>query len=170
MTTTGPQTVVIALGNPLRGDDGVASAVLERLRVMALPGDVALLDGGTAGLETALLLDGYDRAIIIDAAEMGAPAGTVRSFSAQWVLKHHSNPALLGSLHSAALPEALRLADTLGILPDEVTIVGVQPALIGWTQGLSAAVDSAIPAACDAVLAQLQPITQGDTHVAYSCD
>jgi hypothetical protein len=50
-------TLVLALGNPLRGDDGIGAAILEALaRSESLPQDVTLLDGGVAGLETALLM------------------------------------------------------------------------------------------------------------------
>ena len=44
--------------------------VIEALAAQPLPGSVTLLDGGTPGLETALLLQGYARAIIVDAAAM----------------------------------------------------------------------------------------------------
>ena len=39
------RTLVLALGNPLRGDDGVGAAVLDCLRMCALPPEVE------AGLE-----------------------------------------------------------------------------------------------------------------------
>ena len=48
---TGRATVVIGLGNPLMGDDGVGLAALERLRDdWDMPADVELVDGGTWGM------------------------------------------------------------------------------------------------------------------------
>ena len=48
-------TLILGLGNPLRGDDGVGTAVIANLRNHPdLPPDVDLVDGGTAGLETAV--------------------------------------------------------------------------------------------------------------------
>jgi hydrogenase maturation protease len=51
------RTVILALGGPLRGDDGVGAAVLKSLaKGGRLPAETDLVDGGTCGLETALLL------------------------------------------------------------------------------------------------------------------
>src|SRR3990172_358808 len=70
------RTLVLALGSPLRGDDGVGAEILRELAAGApVPQDVDFVDGGTPRLETALLLQGYQRAIIIDAAEMGRRPG-----------------------------------------------------------------------------------------------
>jgi hydrogenase maturation protease len=149
-------TLVLALGNPLRGDDGIGPAVLEALSAEKnLPPDVTLLDGGTAGLETALLLEGYRRVIIVDAAEMGrAPGEWVRFTPAEAVLRAE-DPALRGSLHSAGLGEALQLAGALDVLPDEVIIFGVQPLDTSYTAGLSEPLRSAVPALCAAILDEL---------------
>ena len=68
-------TLVLALGNPLRGDDGAGPAVLERLAAARIPAGVELIDGGLAGLETALHLQHRRRAIILDAADFGATPG-----------------------------------------------------------------------------------------------
>ena len=48
------ETLVLALGNPLRGDDGAAGAVLAQLAGLPLPDTVVLRDGGTpiANVET----------------------------------------------------------------------------------------------------------------------
>jgi hydrogenase maturation protease len=45
-----PATVVIGLGNPLRGDDGVGVRVAQMLATQSLPDDVEVIDGGTQGL------------------------------------------------------------------------------------------------------------------------
>jgi hydrogenase maturation protease len=79
MTKAPMTTLVLALGNPLRGDDGVGAAVLNALP--ALPPGVTGMDGGTPGLGLVLSLQGYDRAIILDAAEMGEMPGTWRRFT-----------------------------------------------------------------------------------------
>jgi len=113
-------TLVLALGNPLRGDDGVGSEVLARLGETAvLPSHITLIDGGTPGLETALTLQGYDKVIVIDAANIGARPGTWQRFPLSGVTlvqQAHMN----GTLHDAGLAEALALAEALGILPPEI--------------------------------------------------
>ncbi|HFD38265.1 MAG TPA: hydrogenase maturation protease, partial [Anaerolineae bacterium] len=49
------------------------------------------------------------------------------------------------SIHDAGLREALLLAEVLGVLPAEVIIYGVQPAHLDWGEGLSPAVEAALP-------------------------
>lgn len=145
-------TLVLALGNPLRGDDGIGAAVLAALP--AVPPDVVLLEGGTPGLELVLTLQGHHRVIILDAADMGEPPGTWRRFTSDCLQSGDS--ALRGTLHDAGLAEALTLGAALGVLPDQIIIFGVQPAEIGWSPGLSQPVAAAIPAVCEAVMSLLR--------------
>jgi hydrogenase maturation protease len=149
------KTLVLALGNPLRGDDGVGSAVLVSLRDTAVfPPHITFLDGGTPGLETALTLQGYDKVIVIDAANLGQSAGTWRRFSlaeANLVQQAQMN----GTLHDAGFAEAVALGAALGILPPEIIVYGVQPEVIEWEMGLSTAVQTAIPHICQQIRAEL---------------
>jgi hydrogenase maturation protease len=147
-----PNTVILALGNPLRGDDGVGAAVLEHLSRGALPNTVALLDGGTSGLELVLLLNAYQHVVIIDAAAMGEPPGTWRRFSLAEVRLQAQDMALRGTLHYAGLAEALLLGEALNMLPPQITIFGVQPAATDWEIGLSDAVQAAVPSLSTAIL------------------
>jgi hydrogenase maturation protease len=109
------------------------------------PADVDLIDGGTPGLETAMLLDGYRRAIIIDAAELGRRPG-------EWARLELAGPGAVEgstreeptSIHHAGLAEALELGATLGILPESVTIYAIQPLECGWSTGLSQPVEAAV--------------------------
>lgn len=148
-------TLVLALGNPLRGDDGVGPAVLAQLAAVGLPAGVAALDGGTPGLETTLLLQGYQRVIIVDAAEMGREPGAWARWPLGEARLQPADMALRATLHSAGLAEALALAEALGVLPPEVVIYGVQPAEVGWEPGLSAAAAAAVPAVSAAILDDL---------------
>ena len=117
------------------------------------------LDAGTPGLDLVLRLQGHDRVIILDAAELGEPPGTCR-----WLRLcdlRGQDTMLRGNLHSAGLAEALRLGETLGILPPEIRILAIQPAEMRWSPGLSPEVASAIPVALDAVLDLLSSSGQG---------
>jgi hydrogenase maturation protease len=153
-------TLILGLGNPLRGDDGVGSAVIAMLRsprfAAALPPTCTLRDGGTPGLETALLLDGYGRALIIDAAEMGLDPGGVRIFAPDEVRLHIQAAGLRSFTHMAGLAEALALGAALGDMPAEIAIVGIQPASLNWEIGLSPAVAAAVPVACEHVIGWLR--------------
>ncbi|MBI3361476.1 MAG: hydrogenase maturation protease [Chloroflexi bacterium] len=67
--------VVVGLGNPLRGDDGIGPAVIEWLKQRELPAGVEVMDGGTGGLELIPTLTGRRRALIVDAANLGRAPG-----------------------------------------------------------------------------------------------
>ena len=138
-------TLVLALGNPDRGDDGVGQAVLRDLTARGgLPQEVEVLDGGLAGLETCLLLQGRRKALIVDAAEMGLTPGEWRSLEVgESLLAGELRP---GVLHSAGLREALQLAAALNELPERVTVFAVQPGRIDWGSGLTWPVSQAVPA------------------------
>ncbi|MGZ5480287.1 MAG: hydrogenase maturation protease, partial [Candidatus Aminicenantales bacterium] len=71
------KTVVLGLGNILLGDEGVGVRVVEELeRTGGVPG-VDLVDGGTAGFSLLSFFDGARLVVVVDAADDGAPPGTV---------------------------------------------------------------------------------------------
>ncbi|PIE80902.1 MAG: hypothetical protein CSA11_06665 [Chloroflexi bacterium] len=81
-----------------------------------IPPEVVLQDGGTLGLETMLLLEGYEKVIIVDAADMGLAPGEWRRFSLARLTAQEAN--LKGTLHQAGLAEALGLAVAFKMLLD----------------------------------------------------
>ena len=147
-------TLILGLGNPLREDDGVGCRIVEELARRTLPPGVRVLDGGTAGLGLLDLMEGWERIVIVDAAEMGRrPGKFVRFTPAE--MRLHASPDRF-SLHHAGLSEVLALADALGRVLPEMVIFGVQPASAGWGEGLSLAVEAALPALIAAVLEEVE--------------
>jgi hydrogenase maturation protease len=146
--------LVLGLGNPLRGDDGVGPRIIEELARRGLPEGVTALDVGNAGLDLLNVLEGWERAVIVDAAEMGREPGCFVRFTPDEVRLARSDDR--HSLHDAGLSEALALADALGRTLPELVIFGVQPAEVGWKAGLSSAVEAVIPALADAVMEELR--------------
>lgn len=149
------KTLVLALGNTLRADDGVGAAVIEVLETYPAVPDVDLLDGGTPGFETVLLMQNYTHVIVIDAADMELAPGAWRQFTPDAVRLKSRDMHLRGTLHYAGLAEALSLGAALDLLPPHITIIGVQPASIDWEIGLTDAVQAAVPQVADAVYALL---------------
>ncbi len=151
-------TLILALGNPLRGDDGIGSAALQALKERALGPHVELIDGGTAGLETALLLEGRSRVIIVDAADFAAKPGSIlkRDLTAREL---ELRPVHSDSLHAAGLLDALALAAALGTFPARVTLYGVQPLSLDYETGLSAEARAAIPVLVDSIILALDEAT-----------
>ena len=149
-------TLILGLGNSLRGDDGAGPAVVAALSQMDLPPQVELLDGGTPGLETVLLLQGYERVIIIDAADMGLEPGEWRRFTPDTAEIKSSENKLTGTLHAAGLAEALVLAAALDVLPGRLLIFGVQPGQIDWSMDLTEPLKAALPHLIDALIEEIR--------------
>jgi hydrogenase maturation protease len=96
-----PSVLVIGLGNPLRGDDGVGPRLVEELNHRGLPGEVTALDGGAGGLDLLQVLEGWQRVVVVDAADVGREPGQFVRFTLhQAGLAQAADPF---SLHSAGL-------------------------------------------------------------------
>ena len=151
-TASMPRTLILALGNPLRGDDGVGPAVIDELRLVKRRSrDFTLLDGGTRGLEILSLLQDYERIIVVDAGDIGRAPGKWACFSLEEMVGQPAHTAL----HSAGLADALALDATLGILPPEIVIYVIQPLHVDWKPGLSQPVQRAVPAVHEAIVQRL---------------
>ena len=145
--------LVIGLGNCLLGDDGIGIRVVEELGRRELPSNVALADGGTTGLGLVSLMDGFQRVIVVDAADMGRQPGCVVKFSPSEVQFKATGDTL--SLHQVGLGEVLALTEALGVTPPEMTIIGVQPERTAIGEELSPAVERAIPECIGIVMDEL---------------
>jgi hydrogenase maturation protease len=153
--------LVLGIGNALMGDDGVGGRVVEALRAGAangsldLPPGAELVDGGTLGLDLLPWLAEARAAVLVDAAFVGGAPGTI----AVW----RDDPAA-GGADAADEPGATGLADLLaaarlmGALPDAVSLVGIQPDALGARDGLSVAVEAALPAAVEATLTEARRV------------
>jgi len=155
-------TLVIGLGNPVLGDDGVGWLVVRRAdarwaeaRRARAPGvDFDLLAVG--GLALMERLVGARRAILVDAVLTGLdPAGTVRLLEPGTIPGRDATH--LDSPHDVTLRTALELGRTLGAaLPDEIAIVTIEAQRVGeFTERLTPAVAAAVPGAVEQVLALL---------------
>ena len=147
------RVLILGLGNPLLGDEGIGVRVVEELKGLELPDGVTVVEGGTAGLGLIGLMEGYQRVIIVDAADMGHPPGRVVRFTPlEAQFKTVEAPL---SLHQIGLGEVLALAKALEVVPAELVIIGVQPSRVEGGIGLSPEVEGAIPQIIRVVLDEL---------------
>lgn len=133
--------LLIALGNVLMSDEGIGVRVVERLAAPAgrFPG-VDFLDAGTSGMAAVHALPGRRKAVFVDCARMGEPAGALRRFTPEQVISLKDLPGL--SLHEGDLLSILKLSEQLGERPAEVVIFGIQPGRIEPGLDLSPALAS----------------------------
>lgn len=144
---------VIALGNPLRGDDGLGQAVLHRLQERLWPDCIRFIDGGTCGVDLLVLMEGATQVLIVDAVDMGRQPGDLVRFHPRDVRMPEGGSRGF-SLHQAGLAEVLALGTELDILPP-LTIYGIQPVQLAEGMGFSTPVEEAIGAAVSAVSTEL---------------
>ncbi|HEX4935623.1 MAG TPA: hydrogenase maturation protease, partial [Gemmatimonadaceae bacterium] len=97
-------TLVVGLGNPLAGDDGVGFRAAEALAMdPRLPPDVEVLCGGADVLRLAPWFEGRERILLVDAC-LGVHPGDVE-------VVPHDEARLLGS----SRPHAHRLSPVEGV-------------------------------------------------------
>ena len=140
-----PRTLVAGFGNVLRGDDGFGVTVVQAMeREASLDQAVSLMEVGTGGIGLVqALFDGYDRLIVVDAMARGEAPGTVSVLEVETV-----DEAREVDLHLATPSQALPLARSLGVLPQQVFLVGCEVAEVDeLTMNLSPKVGNAVPRA-----------------------
>jgi hydrogenase maturation protease len=155
------KTLVLGLGNPLLGDDGVGWKVAEAVRARLQDPDIEVdcLAGG--GLSLMERLSGYDRAILIDAITGGqGPQGSVYAFPVEAL--PDLSAGHLHSPHDTSLQTALRLGRMMGIpLPEQVTIVAVETeSVYDFKEELTPPVAMAVSQATQTVLDILQGVAE----------
>lgn len=133
-------TVVIGVGNPYRGDDGVGPAVIGLLEAHRVAGAVLTRSHGEAA-DLIEAWSGADLAILVDAvvAEPGHP-GRVHRLVVHQCPTERTRAA---SSHGVDLGEAVELARVLGRLPDELVLYAVEVERADHGVGLSAPVAAA---------------------------
>jgi hydrogenase maturation protease len=141
---------VVALGQPLAGDDGVGLVVLDALRQVT---DLPPCELHFAREATALLglLDGAERVIVVDAL-IGVDPGTVLVLERPALQASNARPL---SSHGLDALSAIELHAALcATQPPSVVFVGVGVGLLLPTPGagLTPAVAEAVPLAARHVL------------------
>lgn len=151
--------LVACFGNVLRGDDGVGVVVAERLAAEPLPAGTRVLDIGIGGIRLVqeLLAGEVDVLLVVDAVDLGRPAGSVVVQRPE-VLDVSSLTASqrrdqLADTHLATPTRALMMALGLGVLPEATLIVGVQTTETSEPrEGLTKTTADAVPVAVGEVL------------------
>lgn len=134
---------VVTIGNPLRGDDGVATAICSAMPE-ATTRDVCRFDLGTYTGFLGDCLSGHKAAIIIDSTSNGTAPGTV-SILDLGTLLDRTAPLALRSCHGFSLADELRLAKKHAHLPKRIIFFGVEIADIDWNEKLSPALQEQLP-------------------------
>jgi len=124
------KTLILALGNPILSDDGVAHEVADRLAKRLHPSfskenaQYDIIKSSAATMDIIPKLAGYERLIVIDAVQVGtAPPGTV----------HHLSFDELADTIRPSSPHDINFATALSMgrkwrydIPDDIRIYGIE--------------------------------------------
>jgi len=147
-------TLVIGLGNPILGDDGVGWKVAQAVKTVISHQPSVEVDclslGGLSLMERML---GYQKVVIVDSMETGqSPEGSVSMFP----LAALPNPSAghSASVHDMSLITALDTAKAMGLpVPESVEIVAIEARNVyEFSEELSPSVAEAVPLAMQAVI------------------
>ena len=151
---TEERTLVVGVGSPLMGDDGLGVRAVSLLRE-ALPDTEGLevADGGTWGMQLLPALEDATRLLVVDAVYDGQAPGTVIR------LEKDELPRLLYqkvSPHQIDLREVFAVLELKGRFPREAVALGIEPEVVELQEELSPAVEASMPRLLEEVLSQLR--------------
>lgn len=140
-------TLVLAIGNLLMTDEGAGIHVLNHLiELNPEQPDIEYMDGGTLSFSIAAHIENADQLIVIDAAELHAPPGTVQTFVGDDMIAQLGNCKL--SVHEVGLIDLMDMVRLNDRMPKRHALVGIQPLTIAdWSDQPSEPVTAAIPEA-----------------------
>ena len=132
-------------------DEGIGVHVIERLKTLALPEDVEVLEGGVLGLDLIEYMEERKKIIIIDAVKGGRTPGTIYHLTREDI---ENGKGVCLSLHDIDLPYVFNVADLLGqqINP---TIIGIEPKDMDVGLELSPEIEAQVPKVIDLVLQEV---------------
>jgi len=141
-------TLILGIGNTLLSDEGVGIHVLHQLQ-SDYPElqDTLCIDGGTLSFTLAAYLQDCSNVIVLDAAELKAPPGTVKTMVG--VEMDEFLGAARRSPHEVGLLDLFDIARLTDSLPVNRALVGIQPQSIEWGMSPTPPVEAALALAVD---------------------
>ena len=146
------EALVIGIGNPDRGDDGVGPFVADLIADLPPPGVKAVTCSGDPADLIALWQD-WQTVVAVDACQSGTPPGTIREIDARTEPLPDGFGAV--STHGFGLAAAVELARAIFQLPLSLTVVAIEAENFAPGAPLSPAVEQAGRAAAAEITRKL---------------
>ncbi|MEJ2409187.1 MAG: hydrogenase maturation protease [Novosphingobium sp.] len=161
MTGGASRVLVLCIGNPDRGDDGIGPAVAEALNG-TLPPDATLMT--RSGDMLAMLEDwaGFDALVCIDAAARGEEPGRIHRIDL--VKEDLPRDMAFLSSHAFGLGEGIALARSLGLAPAVIIVYAIEGQDFDDGAPLSAPVAAAIVPAADRIRDEVVRLQEAASH------
>jgi hydrogenase maturation protease len=144
-----PATLIIGLGNRLRGDDALGCLIAEAIDQLRLPA-VTVIAYEHPPLDLLDTWQAYDRVLLIDAVVSGRPPGTLHhlDLNAQPFPEDFSPY----SSHGVGIRETVEMARVLGKLPKTLWFYGIEGEHFSIDTPLSPAVRRSMPVLTDRIV------------------
>ena len=153
MKKPGNRVLVLGLGNPDRGDDGVGLIVAQRL-AGRLPAGARLLTRSGDMLDLIVDWDNVDVLVCVDAAApIGTPGRIHHLDLSRDTLPHRLR---LPSSHAMGLLQVLELARALQLAPRRVTLYAIEGACFATGAPLTPAVAEAAVGAAERIVVEVK--------------
>lgn len=142
------KVLVVGMGNPDRGDDGVGALVVRSL-AGRLPADVSLVVRSGDALSLIEDWAGFDALVCVDAAAPVTMPGRIHriDLASEQLVREMS----FASSHAFGVAAAIELARTIGLAPREMIVYAIEGAC--FDRG--APITPEVAAAADAVAGQV---------------
>lgn len=119
------EITVLGIGNTILSDEGFGVKVVEHLKKnYDFPENVALIDGGTLGVELQHFIVGTKKLLIIDSIDGGVEAGKIFHLRGDEILKHFTQKI---SAHEIGIQDILTMLEITGKKIPVVELIGAQP-------------------------------------------
>ena len=148
------KTLILGMGNPIMGDDGVGIWAARALKDRFNEEEVTVMETSMAGLNLLELLADYDKAILIDAIKTGeGEIGQIYRLEPE--MFNDTRHAI--STHGVDFSTALELGSRLGLtLPREIILFAVEVADVNtFSEKCTPKVEQIIPVVADMVIQEL---------------
>ena len=119
------EITILGIGNTILSDEGFGVKVVEYLKKkFTFPENVALIDGGTLGVELQHFIVGTKKLLIIDSIDGGDEAGKIFHLRGEEILKHFTQKI---SAHEIGIQDILTMLEITGKKIPVVELIGAQP-------------------------------------------
>ena len=149
-----PDVVVLGLGNLLMQDEGVGVHFVKHLLAgYQFDPEIEVVDGGTSGLDLLPFFRPGAKMLMVDAMSFDQPPGSIGRVENDDILARLNTKM---SVHHLGLSDLLSVMKLVDRQPDEIVLLGVQPASLELEVELSATVAAAMPKVLDYAIEQLE--------------
>ena len=155
-------TLIIGLGNPILGDDGIGWVIAEEVKKKVKESPELSLDEydfmflSLGGLSLMEQMEGYSNVLIIDSIHTGTnPNGTIFSLPLSRLPNLSSGHST--AVHDTSLANALKMGKMMNfILPEEVWIIAIETdEVYTFSEEISKVVSGIIPKTLEIIIDSL---------------